>query len=96
MDAGRRRQLAVASAAPDWHGLARELDGSIIQNLASAVKSAERLKGHPVHEDTLVFWRALLAHSRAAKRSQPVNDMGTIETLMARLQSELTARDSTL
>lgn len=73
-----------------------ELDGSIIQNLASAVKSAERLIGHPVHEDTLVFWQALLAHSLAAKRSQPVTDMATIETLIARLQSELAARDTAL
>lgn len=71
-----------------------ELDGSIIQNLASPVKSAERLRGNPVHEDTLVFGQALLAHSRVTKRSQPVNDMGTIETLMARLQSELAAREA--
>lgn len=73
-----------------------KLDGSIIQNLVSAVKSAERLRGHPVHEDTLVFWQALLTHSRAAKRSQPVTDMATIETLIARLQSELAARDTAL
>lgn len=71
-----------------------ELDGSNIQNLASAVQSAERLRGHPVHEDTLAFWQALLAHWRATKRSQLVTDMGTIETLIARLHSDLAAREA--
>ena len=40
------------------------LYGSISNNLASAVRSARRLRGHPVHADTLGYWTALLHHAR--------------------------------
>jgi len=43
-----------------------ELHGTILNNLTSAVKSARRLKGHPVHPDTLCYWTQLLAHARRA------------------------------
>lgn len=42
-----------------------KLHGSIANNLASASQSARRLRGHPVHEDTLAHWRALLEHARS-------------------------------
>jgi hypothetical protein len=44
-----------------------ELHGSIMNNLTSAVQSARRLSGHPVHADTLGHWAdiffAMLAES---------------------------------
>jgi hypothetical protein len=41
-----------------------ELHGSISDNLTSAVKSARRLKGHPIHSDTVGYWRDVLEHAR--------------------------------
>jgi hypothetical protein len=40
------------------------LYGSMLNNLASAVRSARCLRGHPVHADTLGHWAALLDHAR--------------------------------
>jgi hypothetical protein len=69
-----------------------KLEGSIIKNLEAAVASANRLRGHPVHADTLAFWRALLAHARATKLAQPLQERALQEKLMAKLDSELSAR----
>jgi hypothetical protein len=52
-----------------------ELHGTILNNLASAVQSARRLRGHPVHEDTLGHWADLLHHARrelAAGTAEPI------------------------
>lgn len=43
-----------------------ELHGTILNNLTSAVQSARRLRGHPVHADTLDHWAQLLNHARRA------------------------------
>jgi hypothetical protein len=43
-----------------------ELHGSLANNLTSALQSARRLRGHPVHEDTLGHWAQLLTHARRA------------------------------
>ena len=45
---------------------AMELHGTILNNLTSAVQSARRLRGHPVHADTLGHWAELLTHARRA------------------------------
>jgi len=70
-----------------------ELAGSLAQNLDAAVKSAARLRGHPAHEDTLAHWQKLLAHARAAVRSESVDDLSIIEGLMSQLQSDLAERE---
>jgi hypothetical protein len=52
-----------------------ELHGTILNNLTSAVQSARRLKGHPVHQDTLSHWAQLLTHARrevAAGSPEPI------------------------
>lgn len=41
-----------------------ELHGSIRANLAAAINSARRLRGHPVHADTLNHWTAVLGEAR--------------------------------
>ena len=41
-----------------------DLHGSIANNLTSALRSARRLRGHPVHADTLDHWTDLLKHAR--------------------------------
>lgn len=71
-----------------------ELAGSIVDNLKAAVASARRLRGHPVHPDTLDFWTGLLGHARVAKRSQTLSDVATTEELIGELQSEVALRIS--
>jgi hypothetical protein len=51
-----------------------ELSGSLWSNLRAALISAKRLRRHPVHGDTLQFWRALLAAARAQERTLPSAD----------------------
>jgi hypothetical protein len=56
-------------------GLAVEIHGSLENNLAAALLSARRLKGHPVHADTVAYWTDLLRHARrelAAGSSEPI------------------------
>ena len=41
-----------------------KLNGTVASNLESALQSARRLQGHPVHTDTLGYWTDLLHHAR--------------------------------
>jgi hypothetical protein len=69
--------------------LPMELHGSIANNLTSAVQSARRLRGHPVHADTLDHWRDLLNHARqelANGSTEPV------QALIVELENELADR----
>ena len=55
-----------------------EIHGSITNNLTSAVQSARRLRGHPVHVDTLDHWKDLLNHARqelANGSTEPIHDL---------------------
>jgi hypothetical protein len=66
-----------------------EIHGSITNNLTSAVQSARRLRGHPVHADTLDHWRDILDHARqelAKGSTEP------IEALVVELENELADR----
>ena len=66
-----------------------ELHGSTSNNLASAVQSAKRLRGRPVHDDTLRHWIDLLDHARAeltAGSSEPIH------ALIVELEKELADR----
>ncbi len=70
-----------------------ELHGKLIDNLKRAVRSAERLRGFPVHKDTLDFWRGLLEHARAEKDLHPDEDALAIADLIGQLQSQVMARE---
>ena len=68
-----------------------ELHGTLLNNLASALRSARRLRGHPVHQDTLVHWTELLHHARrelAAGSTEP------ILPLVLELEKEIAERAS--
>jgi hypothetical protein len=66
-----------------------KIHGSIANNLTSAVQSARRLRGHPVHSDTLDHWRDLLHHAR----QEIVNGSAEpIQALIAELENELADR----
>jgi hypothetical protein len=41
-----------------------ELHGTIEANLAAAIDSSRRLKGHPVHVDTRDHWAGVLREAR--------------------------------
>jgi hypothetical protein len=40
------------------------IEGSIRANLLAAIASARRLRGCPVHGDTVTHWRKLIEHAR--------------------------------
>jgi hypothetical protein len=63
-----------------------KIEGSIRSNLLSAISSARRWRGRPVHQDTISHWRGVLEHGRrvaAGPLSEPVAE------LVAELESEL-------
>jgi hypothetical protein len=66
-----------------------ELHGSIANNLTSAVQSARRLRGHPVHADTLDHWRDLLNHARQELANGSTEP---IQALIVELENELADR----
>ena len=69
-----------------------ELSGTIEENLAQAVQSAKRLRGHPVYTDTLKFWSELLQFARRVKDQRPEAERSAIETRIAELEWALSER----
>ena len=63
-----------------------KIDGSIRSNLLSAISSAKRWRGQPVHRDTLNHWRGVLEHGRSANES-PFGE--PVAELVAELELEL-------
>ena len=74
----------------DW-GARMELHGSIENNLASAVQSARRLRGLPVHTDTIGHWTDLLHHARQELRESSTEP---IQLLLLELEKELADRSA--
>jgi hypothetical protein len=66
-----------------------EIHGSITNNLTSAVQSARRLRGHPVHADTLGHWSDLLDHAR---HQLAIGSTEPIQALILELEHELADR----
>jgi len=66
------------------------LHGSLDANLLAALGSMQRLRGHPVHADTLAHWRELVAHARRSLNE--VDDSETLQKLIAQLDGELADR----
>jgi hypothetical protein len=69
-----------------------ELHGSVEHNLASAVRSARRLRDHPVHADTLQHWSELLHHARRELSSAEPPARRAIEPLIVALEEEIAER----
>jgi hypothetical protein len=63
-----------------------ELHGSTEANLAAALRSANRLRGHPVHGDTLKFWSDLVRHARRELSSSVMLPSDTLIRLIAELE----------
>ena len=69
------------------------LHGSIQDNLAAAVRSARRLRRHPVHADTLKHWDDMLHYARRELASG-TGERKSIEPLVAELETEIAGRSS--
>ncbi len=63
-----------------------EVHGSIAQNLRAAVESSRRLRGHPIHRDTLQFWSALIAEARARRAAGEDLDDREVDEAIAELE----------
>ena len=62
------------------------IDGSVRSNLLAAIASVRRLRGKPVHADTITYWRRLVEYARRG------SDHGeSVTDLIADLESELPA-----
>ena len=68
------------------------LHGSVAGNLTAAVRSARRLRGHPVHVDTLVYWEALLHHARGERPSGYPQERRVVGRLIIDLETEIAER----
>ena len=66
-----------------------ELHGSLASNLQMALESSKRLRGHPVHRDTLAFWSDLIGEARAQRAAGVDPDDPDVERLIAELETAI-------
>jgi hypothetical protein len=69
-----------------------KVHGSIESNLTAAVRSARRLRGHPVHADTLEYWDELLHHARRERVSGYPQEGHVLGRLIIDLETEIAER----
>ena len=69
-----------------------QLHGSTEGNLISAVRSASRLRGQPVHADTIKHWADLLQHARRELSLNAALPSEPLQRLVVELEVELTKR----
>jgi hypothetical protein len=63
-----------------------ELHGSTEANLVAALRSANRLRAHPVHGDTLKFWADLVRHARRELSSSVMLPSDEVIRLVSELE----------
>jgi hypothetical protein len=66
-----------------------ELHGTLASNLQMALDSSKRLRGHPVHRDTLAFWSDLTGEARARRAAGEDPDGSDVERLIAELEAAI-------
>ncbi len=69
-----------------------KIEGSLSTNLRGAIQSAQRLQNHPVHLDTMGYWRALLTDARQLLREEAPDERGDLEELVVTLETLLAER----
>ena len=69
-----------------------KLHGSTEGNLLSAIRSASRLRGQPVHVDTLKYWSDLIRHARDELSSRVGLPPESLRRLVAELEVEVGRR----
>lgn len=70
-----------------------DLDGSVQKNLISAVRSARRWRGQPVHADTLAHWMSVLTCAETELPSEAMLSQETLTRLIADFRTELAFRE---
>jgi hypothetical protein len=70
-----------------------ELHGSVAQNLQLAVESSRRLRGHPIHKDTLAFWAELIKEARVHRVAGEA-DNANVDACIVELETVLSERAS--
>ncbi len=68
------------------------IEGTLAANLRGAIQSAQRLQNHPVHLDTVAYWKALLTEARQALREGDPGELQTLEDLVVTLEALLSER----
>ena len=63
-----------------------KIEGTIRANLLSAITSARRWRGRPVHRDTIAYWHAVLDQGRRSNAEPLGLSLGE---LVAELEGEL-------
>ena len=69
-----------------------KLHGTTEGNLISAIRSANRLRGSPVHHDTVKFWADLVAHARNELSSCAALPSASVRRLVSDLELEVSRR----
>jgi hypothetical protein len=69
-----------------------KLHGSVAGNLAAAIRSVRRLRGHPVHADTLGYWDELLRHARRDRPAGYKQERHVVGRLIIDLETEIAER----
>ncbi len=67
-------------------------NGTLSTRLRGAIQSAQRLQNHPVHVDTVAYWRVLLSDARQALRDGKAGEPHGLEGLVATLETLLADR----
>jgi hypothetical protein len=69
-----------------------KIHGTITSNLEEAIKSAQRLRDHPIYADTLGYWQELLREARRRRMDEMENKRAALDVLIVRLENELAVR----
>ena len=69
-----------------------KLHGSTEGNLIAAIRSAGRLRGKPVHADTIRYWADLIRHARQELTAGFLFPSKALEGLVADLEFEVSRR----
>lgn len=69
-----------------------ELHGTLEVNLGAAIRSARRLRGHPVHPDTISHWTDLLHQARRELGAGSGPSAEVVKQLLIDLETELAER----
>jgi hypothetical protein len=69
-----------------------KIEGTLSTNLRGAIQSAQRLQNHPVHLDTIGYWKALLTDARQFLRDGDPGEHEALEALVVALETLLAQR----
>ena|SRR5687768_14503028 len=89
---GQRIDDSLLLQAKNMEFTGMELHGSTERNLIAAVRSASRLRGHPVHADTIKHWANLLHHARRELSTSAALSSEPLKRLVVELEVEMSKR----